>query len=57
VRLAGAYLWLSRRFPDDFDDADRMRQVRAQANEAIERHLQETATKRVAKRVTAGHRG
>jgi ATP-dependent RNA helicase SUPV3L1/SUV3 len=50
VRLAGAYLWLSRRFPDDFDDADRMRQVRAQANEAIERHLQETATKRVAKR-------
>ena len=57
VRLAGAYLWLSRRFPDAFDDADRMRQVRAQANEAIERHLQETATKRVAKRVTAGHRG
>jgi ATP-dependent RNA helicase SUPV3L1/SUV3 len=48
VRLAGAYLWLSRRFPDAFDDADRMRQVRAQANEAIERHLQETATKRVA---------
>jgi hypothetical protein len=27
-----------------------MRQVRAQANETIERHLQETATKRVAKR-------
>ncbi|WP_262299915.1 helicase-related protein [Microvirga sesbaniae] len=57
VRLAGAYLWLSRRFPDAFDDADRMRHVRAQANEAIQRHLQETATKRVAKRVTAGHRG
>jgi ATP-dependent RNA helicase SUPV3L1/SUV3 len=55
VRLAGAYLWLSRRFPDAFDDADQMRKVRAQANEAIERHLQETATKRVAKRVTAGH--
>jgi ATP-dependent RNA helicase SUPV3L1/SUV3 len=34
-----------------------MRQVRAQANEAIERHLQETATKRVSKRVTVGHRG
>ena len=29
VRLAEAYLWLSRRFPDAFDDADRMRQVRA----------------------------
>jgi ATP-dependent RNA helicase SUPV3L1/SUV3 len=57
VRLAGAYLWLSRRFPDAFDDADRMRQVRARANEAIERHLQETATKRVAKRVTIAYRG
>ncbi|HEY8381004.1 MAG TPA: helicase-related protein [Microvirga sp.] len=57
VRLAGAYLWLSRRFPDDFDDAERMRQVRAQANEAIERHLQGTATKRVAKRVIDGRRG
>jgi ATP-dependent RNA helicase SUPV3L1/SUV3 len=57
VRLAGAYLWLSRRFPDAFDDAERMRQVRAQANEAIERHLQETAINRVAKRATAGHRG
>jgi ATP-dependent RNA helicase SUPV3L1/SUV3 len=57
VRLAGAYLWLSRRFSDAFDDVDRMRQVRARANEAIERHLQETATKRVAKRMTVAHRG
>jgi ATP-dependent RNA helicase SUPV3L1/SUV3 len=57
VRLAGAYLWLSRRFPDAFDDADRMRQVRARANEAIERHLQETATKRLTKRMTVAHRG
>jgi hypothetical protein len=34
-----------------------MRQVRARANEAIERHLQETAAKRVTKRMTVAHRG
>ena len=50
VKLASAYLWLSRRFPETFDDADAMREMRSRANGAIERHLQETATRKVERR-------
>jgi ATP-dependent RNA helicase SUPV3L1/SUV3 len=50
VRLASAYLWLSRRFPETFDDVEATRDMRARANEAIEEHLRATATKRARRR-------
>ncbi|SFH10117.1 helicase-related protein [Methylobacterium gossipiicola] len=50
VRLASAYLWLARRFPDTFDDGAAMRAVRERANAAIERTLRETATLTVTQR-------
>jgi ATP-dependent RNA helicase SUPV3L1/SUV3 len=51
VRLASAYLWLARRFPDTFDDGAVMRGVRERANAAIERTLRETATLKVTQRI------
>jgi len=58
VKLASAYLWLSRRFPETFDDAEAMRTMRARANGEIERHLRETATRKVERRTRrAGARG
>ncbi len=50
VKLASAYLWLSRRFPETFDDVEAMRAMRARANGAIEQHLHETATRKVERR-------
>ncbi|TNC07691.1 helicase [Methylobacterium terricola] len=50
VKLASAYLWLSRRFPETFDDVEAIRTMRGQANDAIEQHLKETATRRVERR-------
>ncbi len=50
VKLASAYLWLSRRFPDTFDDVDATRHMRGRANEAIEHHLQTTATRKAERR-------
>ncbi len=50
VKLASAYLWLSRRFPETFDDADAVRSMRSRANGAIERHLHETATRKAERR-------
>ncbi len=46
VKLASAYLWLSRRFPETFDDVEAVREMRGRANAAIERHLRETATRK-----------
>ena len=58
VKLASAYLWLSRRFPETFDDAEAMRTMRARANGAIEHHLRETATRKVERRTRrVGTRG
>ncbi|KMO42538.1 helicase [Methylobacterium tarhaniae] len=58
VKLASAYLWLSRRFPDTFDDVEAIRAMRGRANDAIEQHLRETATRKVERRSrrTAGAR-
>jgi ATP-dependent RNA helicase SUPV3L1/SUV3 len=50
VKLASAYLWLSRRFPDTFDDVEAIRDLRGRANEVIEQHLRETATRKVERR-------
>ncbi|WP_375462531.1 helicase-related protein [uncultured Methylobacterium sp.] len=50
VKLASAYLWLARRFPDTFDDVEATRTLRTRANGAIEQHLRETATRRLAAR-------
>lgn len=50
VKLASAYLWLSRRFPETFDDVDAIRAVRGRANDAIEQHLRETAIRKVERR-------
>ena len=50
VKLASAYLWLSRRFPDTFDDVAAIRALRERANGQIERHLRETATRTVERR-------
>ncbi|MEA1834333.1 SUV3 C-terminal domain-containing protein [Methylobacterium durans] len=50
VKLASAYLWLSRRFPDTFDDVEAIRAMRGHANGAIEQHLRETATRKVERR-------
>ncbi|MDV2988422.1 UNVERIFIED_CONTAM: SUV3 C-terminal domain-containing protein [Methylobacteriaceae bacterium AG10] len=50
VRLASAYLWLSRRFPETFDDVEAIRHMRRRANDAIEHHLRETATRKAERR-------
>ncbi|GJE13856.1 helicase-related protein [Methylobacterium longum] len=50
VKLASAYLWLSRRFPETFDDVDAIRHMRGRANDAIEQHLRETATRKAERR-------
>lgn len=50
VKLASAYLWLSRRFPDTFDDVEAIRHMRRRANDAIEHHLRETATRKAERR-------
>lgn len=50
VRLASAYLWLSRRFPETFDDVEAIRHMRGRANDAIEHHLRETATRKAERR-------
>lgn len=50
VKLASAYLWLARRFPDTFDDVAAIRRMRGQANDAIEHHLRTTATRRAERR-------
>lgn len=50
VRLASAYLWLSRRFPETFDDDEQIRLMRGRANAVIEQHLRETATRKAERR-------
>ncbi|WP_019906610.1 helicase-related protein [Methylobacterium sp. 77] len=50
VRLASAYLWLSRRFPETFDDDEQIRVMRGRANAVIEQHLRETATRKAERR-------
>jgi ATP-dependent RNA helicase SUPV3L1/SUV3 len=50
VKLASAYLWLSRRFPETFDDVEAIRHMRTRANDAIEHHLRETATRKAERR-------
>ena len=50
MKLASAYLWLSRRFPETFDDVDAIRHMRGRANDAIEQHLRETATRKAERR-------
>ncbi|MDP4006443.1 helicase-related protein [Methylobacterium sp. NEAU K] len=50
VKLASAYLWLSRRFPETFDDVAAIRHMRGRANDAIEHHLRETATRKAERR-------
>ncbi|GJE46550.1 helicase-related protein [Methylobacterium soli] len=50
VKLASAYLWLSRRFPETFDDVAAIRDMRARSNGVIERHLRETATRKAERR-------
>lgn len=46
VKLASAYLWLARRFPETFDDIEATRHMRRYANDAIEHHLRQTATRK-----------
>ncbi|MBE7199170.1 MAG: helicase, partial [Parafilimonas terrae] len=48
VKLAAAYLWLSRRFPDTFDEVEATKVLRSRANAAIEDQLRKTASLRVA---------
>jgi ATP-dependent RNA helicase SUPV3L1/SUV3 len=43
-------MWLSRRFPDTFDDVEAVKEMRGRANGAIERHLRETATRKAERR-------
>ena len=50
VKLAAAYLWLARRFPDTFDEAEATRLLRGRANAAIEQTLRETASSNLAAR-------
>jgi ATP-dependent RNA helicase SUPV3L1/SUV3 len=57
VKLASAYLWLSRRFPETFDDVEAVREMRSRANGAIERHLRETATRKAEGRSRRSGRG
>ncbi|GEP00727.1 hypothetical protein GCM10007887_22150 [Methylobacterium haplocladii] len=51
VKLAAAYLWLGRRFPDTFDEVEATKLLRNRANAAIEAQLRETASHEVAARV------
>ncbi|MET0258216.1 MAG: SUV3 C-terminal domain-containing protein, partial [Methylobacterium sp.] len=51
VKLAAAYLWLGRRFPDTFDEVEATKRLRSRANAAIEAQLRETASHVVAARV------
>ena len=48
VKLAAAYLWLARRFPDTFDEGEATKALRSRANAAIEAQLRETASGKVA---------
>lgn len=48
VKLAAAYLWLGRRFPDTFDEVEATKALRSRANAAIEAQLQRTASQTVA---------
>jgi ATP-dependent RNA helicase SUPV3L1/SUV3 len=48
VKLAAAYLWLGRRFPDTFDEVEATKALRSRANAAIEAHLRATASHKVA---------
>lgn len=48
VKLAAAYLWLARRFPDTFDEGEATKALRSRANAAIEAQLQKTASGKVA---------
>ena len=50
VKLASAYLWLARRFPETFDDIEATQHMRRYANDAIEHHLQQTATRKAERR-------
>ncbi|GEO97613.1 helicase-related protein [Methylobacterium haplocladii] len=50
VKLAAAYLWLGRRFPDTFDEVEATKLLRSRANAAIEAQLRKTASQRVAAR-------
>ena len=50
VKLAAAYLWLGRRFPDTFDEVEATKVLRSRANAAIEAQLRQTASHRVAAR-------
>ena len=51
VKLAAAYLWLGRRFPDTFDEVEATKSLRNRANAAIEARLRATASHKVAARV------
>ncbi|GLS45382.1 helicase-related protein [Methylobacterium brachythecii] len=51
VKLAAAYLWLGRRFPDTFDEVEATKMLRGRANAAIEAQLRETASHKVAARI------
>ncbi|GJE59020.1 helicase-related protein [Methylobacterium trifolii] len=51
VKLAAAYLWLSRRFPDTFDEVEATKVLRSRANAAIEAQLRKTASHKVSARV------
>lgn len=51
VKLAAAYLWLGRRFPDTFDEAEATKLLRSRSNAAIEAQLRETASRKVAAHV------
>lgn len=53
VRLASAYLWLSRRFPATFYDVESALAARSVGNEAIEAELRNTAQARVVRRAKA----
>ena len=48
VKLAAAYLWLGRRFPDTFDEIEATKALRSRANAAIETELRKTASQAVA---------
>ena len=53
VKLAAAYLWLGRRFPDTFDEVVATKELRSRANAAIEARLRETASHKVAAQVSS----
>ncbi|KQT77938.1 helicase-related protein [Methylobacterium sp. Leaf466] len=54
VKLASAYLWLGRRFPDVFVALDEMRAMRGAANAAIEAYLVATAASKATGRRPRG---